>query len=560
MGSEEKEGSNVSNRRFSGSRTQVFLAIALLAACQQAPPSSPTGEAAKSGPEWQPEPRRATQQFTIDVDPVRAAAFERATEAGQLRLALDSPTVSHDPATDRTTVTLHVTNAGTALSDLRLRVADPAHLVSAPASPRALEVAGARQALTWVFDNPGAASFSFHVGFTGTPGQRALLALVPASGATASSTYGTLVPGRAIDGNLSTQWANDGYRAPEAWLRIDTGAVRSLGSLAVKMQPQSGGAFYRIETSNDGVAFTAATGNLKNASWNLETKALPAGTQGRYVRLHFFNDAASPEIRFSVFEVRVDGGGGGTATPTPVPTGTPTPGATPTPAVTPTPGATPTPTTSLPPAGTYGNTFEALALGAAPSEYIDPRDEGYSYSWMPRVAWSIVSYNGSRQYEHNAFASTSLLSFRRYRGTALGTPNGQLPARYFAQVDVTPIRSGSYSPTGDQGTQFYYLDPTHYLELLIKPTLFEVWVANGAEPFTSRNWQRIHYTTTTTSAGQRRRLSAEIDANAHTMRCYLDGQLRATVSHPMLNTQTHFFALRGAGNVVVHDNVTIQPR
>lgn len=544
----------MANRRSSGARSLASLAIALLAGCQQAPPGSPPGEPAKTGPDLRPEARRETRRITIDVDPLRGAAFERPTEAGELRLAIDSPEVRYDPATRRTSVTLRVTNAGPSLSDLRLRVAEQAHLVAGPGSPKPLEAAGASQALTWLFDTPGAASFSFDLDFAGTPGQRALLALVPASGATASSSYGTLLPGRAIDGNLSTQWADGGYRAPEAWLRLDTGAVRTLGSLAVKMQPQSGAAYYRIETSTDGVAFTPVTGTLRNTTWNLETKALPAGTQGRYVRLHFFNSPTSPEIRFSVFEVRVDGGGGTTPTPTP--------GASSTPTATPTPAATPTPVTSasLPPAGTYSNTFESLALGAAPSEYIDPRDEGYSYSWMPRVPWSIVSYNGSRQYEHDGLAGSSLLSFRRYRGTALGTANGLLPARYFAQVDVTPIRSNSYSPTGDQGTQFYYLDPTHYLELLIKPNYFEVWVANGAQPFSSQNWQRIHYTATTTSAGQRRRLAAEVDVYAHTVRCYLDGQLRATVSHPIVNTQAHWFALRGAGNVVAHDNVIIQPR
>ena len=125
---------------------------------------------------------------------------------------------------------------------------------------------------------------------------------------------------------------------------------------------------------------------------------------------------------------------------------------------------------------------------------------------------------------------------------------------------MTPIRSNTYAPTGDQGTQFYYLDPTHYFELLIKPTLFEVWVANGAAPFTSQNWQRLYYTGASTTGGQKRRLSVEIDANTNTARCYLDGVLKTTLRHPMLTTQAHYFALRGTGNVVVHDNVSIQPR
>lgn len=568
--------SHVPNRRPAGVHITTSITLALLAGCQQAPPATPAGELAKATRETRHEgrdlakdgvaaPAQATsQRFTIDVDPVRAAAFERPTAPGGLQLMLDSPVVTHDLATNRTTVALRFTNAGAAIPDLRLRTSDGAPLAAGPGAPTALAAAGATQELRWVFDNPEAGSFSFDLDFAGTPGpRRALQALVAPSGATASSSYGTLGPQRAIDGDLATQWANDGYQAAEAWLRIDTGAVRTLGSVQVKMRPQSGGAYYRIETSSDGTTFKPVTGNLKNATWNLETKALPAGTQGRYVRLHFFNDPAAPEVRFSVFEVKVDGGGG-TASPTPAPTATPTatpstaPTVTPTPTAAPTATPTPAPVPSTAP-GTYSNTFEEINLGGAPTDFIDPRDEGYSYSWMPAVRWFVVDRDGSKQFLHDGLASRSYLSFRRYNGTAFGA-NGLLPNRYSASVDVTPYQAGSYGPTGDQGTQFYYLDPTHYFELLVKPTLLEVWVANGAEPFTSANWQRLYYTSATTSGGQKRKLAVDVDTSTRTVRCWFDGQLKTTQTHAMITTQPHYFALRGAGNVVAHDNVVIQSR
>ncbi|RYF28486.1 MAG: hypothetical protein EOO23_07455, partial [Comamonadaceae bacterium] len=63
--------------------------------------------------------------------------------------------------------------------------------------------------------------------------------------------------------------------------------------------------------------------------------------------------------------------------------------------------------------------------------------------------------NGSKQYMHDGLSNTANLSFRRYRGTAFGA-DGALPNRYFTELQVTPIKSYTYAPTGDQGTQFFY--------------------------------------------------------------------------------------------------------
>jgi hypothetical protein len=266
-----------------------------------------------------------------------------------------------------------------------------------------------------------------------------------------------------------------------------------------------------------------------------------------------------------------------TEAPTPSPTPTATPTATPTPAPSPTPTATPTPTpdpgatgtptpaptatpTPMPaPSGGLLLDFEDVALNAAPTDFIDPNDEGYSYAWMPRVTWKVVSLNGSRQFEHDGLSNTGNLSFRRYKGTGLGTSNGELPAKYMAELDVTPIQSNTYSPTGDQGTQVYYLDPTHYVEVLIKPTMFEVWQCDGGVPFTSAGWTRLYFSDATTTAGQTRHLGAQIDCTTHQLKAYFDGQLMTTLTIPLLTNQPHYLALRGTGNVVAHDNVRVKP-
>lgn len=553
------------------------------------------------------------QSLQVDVDPMRGAAFERPQPAGYgvlqavnvsgaLRVAVEFPEVRHDAATGRTTVTMQITNAGDALTYLKCNVSGDRKVVSpAWGFNTTIAKAGATQTVDLVFENPGGGGFTANFTFTGTLNPRASLpvgsgsastpspsatptsvpsstptpspstapsatptptpaptATPPATGglsATASSSYGSLTADKAIDGDLASQWSNDGYQQPTAWLTLDAGAVKPISSLKLKMRPQSGTASYVIETSTDGQTFQSASGALRNTTWNLEEKALNAPTNARYVRVRFNNDAAAPEVRFSVFEAQWNGtantGGGSTpaATPTPAPTATPTP----------TP--VPTSTATTPPSGAGLNVnFEQYAVGTEPGDWKDVRDDGYSsYDWLVDAPWRIASHNGSKQYMHDGLSNYANLSFRRYTGTAFGV-NGALPNRYFTELQVTPIKSYTYAPTGDQGTQFYYLDPTNYVEWVIKPDYVEVWVANDAVPFQGKGWNRVYYTTVKTAAGQTRRLGAEVDTVAHTAKIYLDGQYLTTVTTSKLDTRTHYYALRGTGNIVVHDNVTIEPR
>jgi hypothetical protein len=135
-----------------------------------------------------------------------------------------------------------------------------------------------------------------------------------------------------------------------------------------------------------------------------------------------------------------------------------------------------------------------------------------------------------------------------------------LPRKYFAEVDVTPIQSYTYAPTGDQGTQFYYVNPTTYFELVIKPDFFEAWSAVDAEPFQSRGWTRLFYSNVKTQAGTTRKLACEVDATTNRVQLYMDGSLMGTVSSSVVYDRPHYFALRGTGNIVTHDTIKIEPR
>lgn len=565
-------------RRF----TMTGALLASLVGCNALPQVTPT-----QGPAVPPTVSGETdftQSLTVDVDPLHGAAFERPMRSvqainvsGALRVVVDFTKVVHDPSTGRTTVTMQITNAGDSLTYLKCNVSGDRKVIDpAYGFNTTIATSGATQTRDLVFDNPTGGGFSVNLSFTGTLNTKGALPVTsspattspstapsatptpmptatpaPTTGgtitATASSSNGSLTPNRAIDGDSSTQWANDGYQAPEAWLQLDLGSIKPLSSLSVKMAPQSGGGYYVIEGSSDGQAFQAVTGKLKNSTWSLESKTLNAGTNARYVRLHFFNDASAPETRFSVFEAQVNGAANpaSSGSPSPAPTAAPTAA----------PTSTPTSTT-----GSLFNTFESYASESDPSDFSNPIDEGYSYSWLANATWRVTTVNGSKQYMHDGLSNTANLSFRRYKGNALGTSNGVLPLKYFSEVEVTPIKSYTYQPTGDQGTQFYYLNPTNYVEIVIKPSYYEVWVANDAQPFTSTGWQRIWYTNLNTQANQTRKIAAEVDTTTHSAKIYLDGQLMTTVTTDKLSTQTHYFALRGTGNIVAHDNLRIEPR
>lgn len=146
----------------------------------------------------------------------------------------------------------------------------------------------------------------------------------------ADSSYASLDPSLAVDGNLSTQWSSGGYQAAEAWLQLDFGAVRPFSQLALKTGALPSGVSYQLELSADGQQWTPVGDRQTNTTWQLETK--PFVGQGRYVRVHFYNNPSQPIARFSVFELQVDGQANSAGTPTPTSTPSTPPSSTPTPA------------------------------------------------------------------------------------------------------------------------------------------------------------------------------------------------------------------------------------
>lgn len=150
--------------------------------------------------------------------------------------------------------------------------------------------------------------------------------------ATASSTYTGLPAERAIDGSLSTQWANGGYKEPECWLQLEFPQVVSFGQAKIKTGALPTGVTFKFDTSVDGVNWSPASGRITNLTWGMEAKDLVG--QGKYLRVRFLNSQMDPIARFQVYELEAYAGSGSSEVTSPAPTATPTPSGSPTPSTT----------------------------------------------------------------------------------------------------------------------------------------------------------------------------------------------------------------------------------
>ena len=144
----------------------------------------------------------------------------------------------------------------------------------------------------------------------------AVPATLAAAGLPSVAGYGAE---RAIDASLDTEWQS-GVVATST-LTLDRGATGTLTGLALKVNP---GPTYAIQVSDDGAGWRTVLANQKHATWGVETRALPAGTSGRFVRLAITNNGKNA----MVFEARPQGTLQA-ATPTPTSSQAPAPGSTP---------------------------------------------------------------------------------------------------------------------------------------------------------------------------------------------------------------------------------------
>jgi hypothetical protein len=232
---------------------------------------------------------------------------------------------------------------------------------------------------------------------------------------TADSEASGLGAHRAVDGDLSTQWLNGPYRAPTAWVAVELAASAAIASVRLKTGTSPAGTRYDVQVSDDGANWTTALANQTNSGWTLETKALPTGTQGRFVRIFWRNAETNPQAHAAIYELAVDGVAG----PAPAPTATPTAG--------PSAPASPSPTPTPPPAGTLHRVMPTGISASSSQTNLPPAraiDGGVA------TQWSSGGYKAPEESLTLAFAESR--TFGRIR-----IKTGALPEGITFKVDVS---------------------------------------------------------------------------------------------------------------------------
>jgi poly(beta-D-mannuronate) lyase len=236
-----------------------------------------------------------------------------------------------------------------------------------------------------------------------SPAAHAQVEITPPASAVSASTNDGNLPGNAVDNNLTTRWSGNG---DGAWLQLDLGAVRSVGSVNL--------AFFNgnLRRSRFDLQVATAPGAWSNVLTNVESAGTTtadetfdfADVDARWVRYlgHGNSDPAKATwnsvSEISVFE--------GAAAPTPTPTSTPTP--------TPSPTSSPTPTSTFTP--TPPDTAVKLAVAAVSASTNDGNLPANTIDGSLATRWSGNGDGAWVQYDLGAAQSIAHVRIAVYNG------------------------------------------------------------------------------------------------------------------------------------------------
>jgi hypothetical protein len=205
-----------------------------------------------------------------------------------------------------------------------------------------------------------------------------------------------------------------------------------------------------------------------------------------------------------------------------------------------------TPLPVRPPRDAYLSEWEHLTPGAEPSEFEDV-SRHYTYPWLYAGEWEIT-----RSGFGVTDAMTELeepLTFRRYRGNAFGK-NGRLPSCYRVEAKGRSLGGARrFNGFGELAIQVYFLDPTHYVEVLQTDKDLCLWLADGAQPGSGNGWQLLARLGNPTPIGDWVCLGAEVDIPKKQVTVLLDGKPLEAVNVSFLRPLPHGLTLRATGNM-----------
>ncbi|MBC7546088.1 MAG: hypothetical protein H7338_25445 [Candidatus Sericytochromatia bacterium] len=182
-----------------------------------------------------------------------------------------------------------------------------------------------------------------------------------------------------------------------------------------------------------------------------------------------------------------------------------------------------------------------------PAWFLDPaKTSGDHPYWLSPGQWRVTrlttpAYTGLA-YQASEERPQPWLSFR-----VLQRPS--VPSRFRILATVQGVSSPYLqSPIGEISIIPYYLDPTHYMEVLVTPAHLGIWLADGAEPDTDRGWTGVHFLPVRTDVGQLRQVTIDVDLSANRL-TVAAGDQTYTLTHPFLQPDRgHGLAVRAAGN------------
>jgi hypothetical protein len=216
----------------------------------------------------------------------------------------------------------------------------------------------------------------------------------------------------------------------------------------------------------------------------------------------------------------------------------------------------------------YRDDFSLDVVGGQPVGWKNVTAIGPSFPWLIPGHWLVTQQpNGTRALEQTGtswawFNRAPPLSFMRWNATTFGKPGNGLPERYVVDIGLKVVACDPhdpYFPIGDTGVQVYFVDPTHYCEVVYRPHSVEVWQCNGGQPFAFPGWTLLGRFSNVAVPFQTLSVHAQVDTFAHTLVVTLPGQASPlTFRVGIIQPGTHWLTLRASNSDVRYEHVTIQ--
>jgi hypothetical protein len=228
------------------------------------------------------------------------------------------------------------------------------------------------------------------------------------------------------------------------------------------------------------------------------------------------------------------------------------------------PGLGTNPTTPLTQAAPPANAGSGAAIqftNQANLPFVDP-GAGQASDRFFGGTWGL---NGG-YLEQSLGAKSASLTFREYNGSAFGTQGGQAPSKYRTDISAWVYQpSDQYpnmvgAPLGIVGYAPYFIDETHYLLVVAKPTTMEVWAVDGFPPGITWPVTNLLFSTALPqplAVGTPVTWSVQVDTSAHTASVSLNGTQMTNVQTPFISERGQHVALVSNGNYLHFQNFKV---